>query len=222
MNLLDFQKKTGYIYKNPRLLETAFTHTSYANEHNLESYERLEFLGDAIVDFIVSEYLFLNHPELDEGDMSRIRAMLVCEKALGKLAKKLDMGKYIRLGKGAEQSGDRERSSVLSDVFEAHIAAMYLDNGYEKARDYLLSIYDGEIEQATEEKEIDYKTMLQEKLQKNGACDIFYELIGTDGPIHHCLFTFRVLCNGKELGRGRALSKKAAQQLAAKEALNKL
>ncbi len=222
MNLLDFQKKTGYIYKNPRLIETAFTHSSYANEHNLESYERLEYLGDAIVDFIVGEYLFINHPELDEGDMSRIRALLVCEKALSRLARKLDMGKHIRLGKGAEQSGDRERRSVLSDVFEAHIAAMYLDNGFERTREYLLSIYDGEIEEAATQKVIDYKTMLQERLQKNGPCDIFYELIGTDGPIHHCVFTFRVLCNGKELGRGEALSKKDAQQLAAREALNNL
>ena len=217
MNLLDFQKKTGYIYKNPNLLETAFTHPSYANEHGLESYERLEYLGDAIVDFIVGEYLFLNHSELNEGDMSRIRALLVCEKALGELAVKLDIGKYIRLGKGAEQSGDRSRPSVLSDVFEAHIAAMYLDNGLERTREYLLSIYGSAIEDAATSKAIDYKTMLQEKLQKNGPCHIEYELVSADGPIHNCLFTFRVLCNDKELGRGEALSKKQAQQLAAKK-----
>lgn len=222
MNIDNFQKKIGYFFKNPDLLKTAFTHSSYANENNTTDYQRLEFLGDAIVDFIVGEYLFMHYPQMNEGDMSRVRASLVCEKALGELALKLNLNEYILLGKGAEHSGDRLRSSILSDVFEAHIAAMYLDNGFENTRSYLLSIYGDKIAMAATNNFIDYKTLLQEKLQKNGPCNIEYEMISAQGPVHHCMFTFAVLLNGSELGRGSALSKKDAQQLAARDALKKL
>lgn len=222
MKINDFQKKIGYFFKNESLLEAAFTHTSYGNENGTQNYQRLEFLGDAIVDFIVGEYLFRNYPQMNEGEMSRVRASLVCEKALGELALKLNLSEYILLGKGAENSGDRHRSSILSDVFEAHIAAMFLDNGFENTRDYLLSIYGDEIDKAAKGNTVDYKTLLQERLQKNGQCEIEYKLLDAEGPVHHCNFTFSVLLNGKELGRGTALSKKEAQQLAAKNALNTL
>ena len=122
MDINQFQKTIGYFFRDSQLLHTAFTHTSYANEHNTESYERLEFLGDAIVDFLVGEYLFNNFPDLDEGMMSRIRAALVCEKTLSELAREIGIDQCMLLGNGAEQSGERNRPSILSDMFEAHIA----------------------------------------------------------------------------------------------------
>lgn len=223
MDINQFQKRIGYYFKNPELLQTAFTHTSYANEHNIKSYERLEFLGDAIVDFLVGEYLFNNFPDLDEGRMSRVRAALVCEKALCELAVQLGIDKCMLLGNGAEQSGERNRPSILSDMFEAHIAAMYLDAGIENTRDYLYSIYGKKIADAAQSGHvIDYKTMLQEKLQKNGPCTIVYEIVSADGPVHHCLFEMQVTANGKTLGKGSAYSKKEAQQRAAEDALSKL
>ena len=223
MDINQFQKKIGYFFKNPELLKTAFTHTSYANEHNIKSYERLEFLGDAIVDFLVGEYLFNNFPELDEGMMSRVRASLVCEKALSELAGKLEIDECMLLGNGAENSGDRNRPSILSDMFEAHIAAMYLDAGIDNTRDYLYSIYGKKIGEAVKSGQvIDYKTKLQEKLQENGPCNISYELISAEGPVHHCLFKMQVVADGKILGQGSAYNKKEAQQKAAENALNKL
>ena len=223
MDINKFQKNIGYFFKNPQLLQTAFTHTSYANENNVASYERLEFLGDAIVDFLVGEYLFLNFSELDEGMMSRLRALLVCEGALSSLALELKIDECMLLGNGAEQSGERKRPSILADMFEAHIAAMYLDAGLDNTRDYLLSVYADKINEAAKSgKIIDYKTKLQEKLQENGPCNIVYNLVSSDGPVHHCLFNMQVVADGKILGSGTAYSKKQAQQAAAEDALNKL
>ena len=223
MKINEFQKNIGYFFKNPDLLKTAFTHTSYANENNIESYERLEFLGDAIVDFLVGEYLFTNFPSLDEGMMSRVRAALVCEKTLGELAVEIGIEKCMLLGHGAELSGERNRPSILSDMFEAHIAAMYLDAGIDNTREYLYSTYGERISKAAESGQvIDYKTKLQEKLQQNGPCTITYEIISEDGPVHHCLFEMQVSADGKALGKGSAYSKKEAQQRAAEDALSKL
>lgn len=223
MDINKFQKNIGYFFKNPQLLQTAFTHTSYANENNVASYERLEFLGDAIVDFLVGEYLFVNFCELDEGMMSRLRASLVCEGALSSLALELRIDECMLLGNGAEQSGERKRPSILADMFEAHIAAMYLDAGIDNTRDYLLSVYRDKINEAVKGgKIIDYKTRLQEKLQENGPCTIVYNLVSSDGPVHHCLFNMEVVADGKVLGSGSAYSKKQAQQAAAEDALNKL
>jgi len=223
MKIHEFHKNIGYFFKNPDLLKTAFTHTSYANENNMESYERLEFLGDAIVDFLVGEYLFTSFPSLDEGMMSRVRAALVCEKALSELATEIGIEKCMLLGHGAELSGERNRPSILSDMFEAHIAAMYLDAGIDNTREYLYSIYGERISKAVESGQvIDYKTKLQEKLQQNGPCTITYEIVKEDGPVHHCLFEMQVTANGKILGKGSAYSKKEAQQRAAEDALSKL
>ena len=223
MDINQFQKNIGYFFKNSQLLKTAFTHTSYANEHGIESYERLEFLGDAIVDFLVGEYLFYNFPGINEGMMTRIRAALVCEKTLSELATEIGIGECMLLGNGAELCGDRTRPSILADMFEAHIAAMYLDAGIDNTREYLRSLYKGRIEKAAKSGQvIDYKTKLQEKLQEKGACNIVYEIISSDGPIHHCLFEMQVVANGKILGKGSAYSKKEAQQRAAEDALNKL
>ncbi len=223
MDINQFQKQIGYFFKNPKLLRTAFTHTSYANENNIESYERLEFLGDAIVDFLVGEYLFNNFSTLDEGMMSRIRAALVCEKALSELGFEIGIDKCMLLGHGAEISGERNRPSIISDMFEAHIAAMYLDAGIDNTREYLYSIYGDRIEEAAKSGQvIDYKTKLQEKLQKNGPCNIAYEIVSAEGPVHHCLFEIQVSVDGKTLGKGSAYSKKEAQQKAAQNALENL
>ena len=223
MDIKEFQKKAGYFFKNPELLQSAFTHTSYANEHNIKSYERLEFLGDAIVDMVVAEYLYVNYPELDEGVMSKIRASLVCEKALAELARNLEIDKCMLLGNGAELSGDRNKASILSDMFEAHIAALYLDAGLDNVRDYIFSVYADRIDEAARKGAVaDYKTQLQEKLQQKGPCEIVYEQISAEGPVHHCLFEIQVVADGKVLGRGKAYSKKEAQQLAAKASLEQL
>lgn len=223
MDLAAFQKKIGYMFKNPGLIEAAFTHTSYANENRTDSYERLEFLGDAIVDFLVGEYLFRNYPNLDEGDMSRIRASLVCEKTLADLSVEIGIDRVMRLGHGAELAGDRHRVSILADMFEAHIAALYIDSGFENVRDYLYSVYGTLIDDAVAEgKILDYKTTLQEKLQQHGSCNIYYDIVDEDGPVHDCIFTVNVRCNGEVLGSGRGNSKKNAQQMAAKNALAKM
>ena len=223
MKINEFQKNIGYFFKNSKLLKTAFTHTSYANENNIESYERLEFLGDAIVDFLVGEYLFKNFPSIDEGMMSRIRAALVCEKALSELGMEIGIDKCMLLGHGAELSGERKRPSIISDMFEAHIAAMYLDTGLDNTRDYLYALYGDRIQKAAESGQvIDYKTKLQEKLQENGPCNIVYEIVSAEGPVHHCLFEVQVSADGKKLGKGSAYSKKEAQQRAAEDALENL
>ncbi len=223
MNITEFQKKTGYFFKNPELLKAAFTHTSYANEHNTESYERLEFLGDAIVDMLVAEVLFSKYPDIDEGTMSRIRASLVCEKALCELAENIGIGACMLLGNGAEMSGYRKNASILSDMFEALVAAIYLDAGFDNARDYVISVYGDKIDEVVKKGNVvDYKTQLQEKLQVKGACEIVYKQLSAEGPVHHCLFEMQVVADGKVLGTGKAYSKKEAQQLAAKEALEKL
>ncbi len=223
MDLTEFQKKTGYFFKNPKLLQTAFTHTSYSNENKTESYERLEFLGDGLVNMIVAEYLYMNSSGLSEGEMSRLRSSLVCEKALSELATEIEIEKYMLLGNGAELSGDRKKPSILADMFEAHVAALYFDAGFENVRDYVISLYGDRIDNAIKNGGfIDYKTQLQEKLQKNGSCEIVYEQISAEGPVHHCLFEIQVVANGKVLGKGAAYSKKEAQQMAARTALEKL
>lgn len=223
MNIMQFQKRIGYFFKDSELLKRAFTHSSYANEHNTQSYERLEYLGDAIVDFLIGEYLFNNFPSLNEGMMSRVRASLVCEKALSELATEIGIDSYMLLGNGAKQSGEGKRPSILADMFEAHIAAMYLDAGLDNTREYLISLYGDRINNAVSSKElIDYKSKLQETLQENGACNILYELVSSEGPVHHCLFEMQVTVDGKVLGTGSAYSKKEAQQRAAENALNNL
>ncbi len=223
MDINNFQKKIGYFFKDKALLTEAFTHSSYAYENNTKSYERLEFLGDAIVDFLVGEYLFMNYPDIDEGDMSRIRASLVCEKALGEIALSLSVNDYILLGNGAEQAGDRLRPSILSDVFEAFIAAMYIDCGFENTRAFLISLFEERIQSTVRIGSfVDYKTKLQEKLQEKGACLIEYKIISETGPVHDCVFEALVLFNGKEIGKGSAKSKKEAHQKAAADALKNL
>jgi ribonuclease-3 len=223
MEIYDFQKRIGYFFKNPQLLETAFTHTTYAIEHNVESYQRLEFLGDAIVDFLVGEYLYKKHPHLNEGMMTHLRASLVCEEALSSLALKIGLDQYILLGNGAQSEGKQNNPSILADVFEAHLAAMYLDAGMENTRDYLFSLYGDEIDKVViMGRQADYKTRLQEKMQQKGPCKITYEVISATGPVHDCVFEVEVVADGRVLGKGSANSKKKAQIAAAKDALSKM
>ena len=223
MNVKEFQKKTGYFFKNESLLIEAFSHSSYANEKGTQSYERLEFVGDAIVDFLVGEYLYKNFPDMSEGAMSKTRASLVCEEYLAKLALDLKIDECVLLGHGAEQTGGRKKQSILSDVFEAHIAAIYFDAGLDNVRDYLFAIYGKSIDEMVKKGDTDdYKTKLQELLQKNGSCNIVYEIVNEEGPTHDCVFTVSVSANGKVLGTGSAKSKKGAQQNAAADALKKI
>ena len=221
----DLEKKIGYTFRSPRLLETALTHSSYANEKHdgdCESYERLEFLGDSILGFTTAEFLYAYEPALPEGSMTRLRAELVCESSLHKVALALDLGRYMRLGKGEERSGGRERPSILADMVEAIIAALYLDAGLEQAKSFIMSRVLKDAEISEEHRSQDYKTVLLELVQRKADQHIAYELIGESGPDHNKRFTFRVSVNGVSAGEGTGRTKKEAEQMAAKQALETL
>ena len=209
----------GYKFKNPELLEIALTHTSYANESRtpVKHNERLEFLGDSVLQIVSADYLFHAYADRPEGDLTRIRASLVSEGALFQFAQEIDLGEYLRLGRGEERCGGRTRPSVVSDAFEAVIAALYLDGGMEVARKFILPFI-------TEGKhaEADYKTRLQEVVQQDPSAVLKYEVTGETGPDHNKQFTVCVWRNGELLAEGRGRSKKAAEQHAAKVALEKL
>ena len=211
----ELEKKLGYTFRDPELLRAALYHSSYANEHRSEgirSNERLEFLGDAVLGFVSAEHLFKKHPELPEGDLTRIRAALVCEESLHEVAQSLDLGNYLLLGKGEEQGGGRCRASIF--------AAVYLAGGMDAASDLIHRVLlDKEREEVVEERRRDYKTELQELVQRRSGQVLHYELTGTSGPDHAKQFTFRVTLNGRELGQGTGRSKKEAEQSAARSAL---
>ena len=209
----------GYKFKNPKLLETALTHTSYANESRtpVQHNERLEFLGDSVLQIVSADYLFHAYADRPEGDLTRIRSSLVSEGALFQFAQEINLGEYLRLGRGEERCGGRTRPSVVSDAFEAVIAALYLDGGMEVAKSFILPFI-------TEGKtaEDDYKTRLQEVVQQDPSAVLKYEVTGETGPDHNKQFTVCVWRNGELLAEGRGRSKKAAEQHAAKLALEKL
>lgn len=214
--LQELEKAIGYTFHNIELLRVAVTHTSYANEskkgekHN----ERLEFLGDSVLGVVVADYLFHEAGHLPEGQLTRKRAGLVCEQALFGFAKQIQLGKYLRLGKGEERSGGRQRPSILSDAFEAVIAAIYLDGGLEAARAFILPF-------VTEGKPAgeDYKTRLQEVVQQNPEERLRYVVAGESGPDHDKHFVVEVHLNSNCIGRGEGHSKKIAEQQAARQAL---
>ena len=223
MKIKEFQKKLGYEFKNIELLERALTHTSYANENSVQSYERLEFLGDAVLQLLTSKYIYINYPDFPEGKMSKMRANIVCEATLFQIACKLNLGEYALLGKGEEITGGRQRPSILADMVEATLAAIYLDGGIEKAQEVIFDAYGHIIENAAQGKlNFDYKTALQEKLQEKGSCTIEYILIEEEGPAHNKLFTMAVSVEGVSLGEGKGKTKQEAQQQAAKNALEKV
>lgn len=218
----EFQKRIGYSFKDPKLLYEALSHSSFANENKKQrnSNERLEFLGDSVLSIVVSDHIFEHFKHLPEGELTKLRASLVCEKALFEFSKKIELGKYIFLGKGEEMTGGRERASIVSDAMEAVIAAIYLDGGIEAARKHIMSFLPKDLDTGHSPTSFhDYKTLLQEIIQKNPEERIEYFLRGEDGPDHDKRFTVQVLLNSNVIGTGVGRSKKTAEQNAAKEAL---
>ena len=222
MKLENFEEKIGYKFKNIELLKTAFSHTSYAHERKTESNEKLEFLGDAILEFTVSEYLYNKYKKLKEGEMTKVRASVVCEKSLHKIALKYHFDDLLYLGKGEKISGGNHKKAILADSVEAVIAAIFLDSGLEEAKKFILENLKEAIEQASKSVgQKDYKTVLQEKLQKHGTVHIEYSIIKEEGPDHDKTFVAEVKCNGKQLAVGQGNTKKQAEMEAARVALEK-
>ena len=215
------EQKIGYRFHNRELLVTALTHSSYANERHGEaqSYERQEFLGDSILGLVTAEFLFTHEPPLPEGRMTRMRAELVCEASLHKTALELGLGSYMRLGRGEEHTGGRERPSILADMVEAIIAAIYLDSGMDEARRFILARVLRDAAFDDSHRSADYKTRLQELVQRKSNQVIAYDLVEETGPDHDKTFTFEVLINGAVSGRGSGKTKKEAEQMAAARAL---
>ena len=218
----EFQEKIGYKFKNEKLIIEALSHSSYANEckKQRKNNERLEFLGDSVLSVIVSDYIFEHFKHLPEGELTKLRASLVCEQALFDFSKKIDLGKYIFLGKGEEITGGRERPSIVSDAFEAVIAAIYLDGGLKVASKYVLSCIPEDVKPHSVVSFVDYKTALQEIIQKNPEEKVEYVLTDESGPDHDKKFTVNVMLNSNVIGTGIGKSKKSAEQNAAKEALS--
>ena len=214
----ELEKNIGYIFKNKELLRLALTHSSYANERMVRSdNERLEFLGDSVLGFITAEYLFSTLTDRPEGELTKLRANAVCEKSLAQFAAEIDLGEYILLGKGEIMTGGKQRPSILSDAFESVIAAIYLDGGMDEAKKFVLRFVSKsttDTVQAT-----DYKTLLQEVIQKNPDEHLTYRLVAESGPDHNKEFTVEVYLNSNCVGTGSGHSKKKAEQAAAKVAL---
>ena len=221
MKLLeDYEKLIGYRFEDRSLLETALTHSSYANEHKCKSYERLEFLGDSVLGFVTAEYLFSHFPDLPEGELTKNRAALVCEKSLCGFSKALRVGEFLRLSHGEMNSGGRERASILADVFESTTAAIYLDSGrLEEAKRFILRFIVPAAKAQNVKPFKDYKTTLQEIIQQNPEEKLEYMVTGESGPDHDKHFTVEVHLNSNVIGKGGGRSKKEAEQQAAREAL---
>ena len=219
-SIQQLQDTIGYKFHNPVFLEVALTHSSYANEvkHQLKYNERQEFLGDAVLSIIVSDYLFNNYT-VPEGELTKLRAAIVCEKALDVMANKIHLGEYLRLGRGEEMTGGRTRPSIIADAFEALIAAIYLDSGIESARAFVLPFVTEMLEHEDSLSFKDYKTILQEIIQQNPEEKLVYKLVGEKGPDHDKRFVVDVMLNSNVIGKGEGRSKKNAEQMAAKEAL---
>ena len=216
------EEKLGYRFTDRALLEKALTHSSYANENRgrgLESNERLEFLGDSVLGMVTADYLYRTHPDLPEGDLTRTRAALVCESSLVEVAQRLDLGAYLKLGRGEEAGGGRERQSILADAVEAVFAAVYLDGGMEQIRSLIHRVLLSRAPAAEERK--DYKTTLQEIVQRRIGQQLTYHMMEESGPDHNKTFVFEVRLNGEPIGRGGGHSKKEAEQAAARDALAK-
>ncbi|MBQ2964511.1 MAG: ribonuclease III [Clostridia bacterium] len=218
-DLKSFQQKIDYKFNNEELLLTALTHSSYANECGGAFNERLEFLGDSVLGFISAEFFFSNRKSMPEGELTKLRAATVCEKSLFGFAKEIDLGSYIRLGKGETNTGGRERPSILSDAFEAVIAAIYLDGGMDEAKKFVLRFLREAQSHKNDSAFKDYKTVLQEIIQRNPEERLEYVLVGESGPAHDKIFEVEIHLNSNCIGRGSGHSKKLAEQAAAGEAL---
>ncbi len=223
VNYSELEKNIGYTFKNKELLKTALTHTSYANENQVNSNEKLEFLGDSILEFISSIYIYNNYTNLKEGEMTKVRAQVVCEASLFKVAMTHNFSDFLRLGKSEIVSGGQVKEAILADSVEAIIAAMYIDGGLEPVNEFIINNLKDEIEFASKNVgQKDYKTVLQEILQKHGDVHIEYKIIKEAGPDHNKIFNAEVIYNGKVLETGEGRSKKLAEMDAARHAIDKL
>lgn len=220
----DLEKRLGYSFQNKTLLEHALTHSSYANENrrtSLSSNERLEFLGDSILGFVVAEFLFQTFHQWPEGELTRMRADLVCERSLAKAARGLELGRFLKLGHGEEQNGGRERESILADAVEAILAAAYLDGGFSAPAGIIRRLLLRDV-QGEKTQNVDFKTALQELVQRERDQLIQYHLLAETGPDHDKIFSVEVTVNGTAVGTGSGSSKKRAEQAAAKAAIVRL
>lgn len=225
MKILDFQKEYQVEFDNPELLKQAFIHSSYANEHqykNIQDNERLEFLGDAVLEISVSKYIYGKYTSMAEGKMTRLRAALVCEPSLAKIAKEIGFGNYIILGKGEDRSGGRQRISILADVFEAFLGALYIDQGLRAVDNFLMKHMFPRIKNGAYSHTMDYKSKLQEILQQHIRTTATYQDISKSGPAHNRTFTVGVYIKNELLATGRGKSKKIAEQNAAEQALDRI
>lgn len=223
--LKELKEKFNLVFHDADLLEQAFTHSSYVNEHRylqLSDNERLEFLGDAVLELAVSKFLYREYPKVPEGKLTKLRAAIVCEESLAKFAKECRFDQSIRLGKGEEHSGGRNRPALLCDLFEAFLGALYLDQGFEAVETFLEKVVFPKILAGAFSHEMDHKTRLQEVLQRSGDVLIDYRLIKEEGPAHERQFWTQVYFNGEKIGEGQGKSKKLAEQAAAANALNQL
>ncbi|MGJ7910651.1 ribonuclease III [Neobacillus sp. LXY-1] len=218
----ELQHSLGFFFENEKLLKQAFTHSSYVNEHRrkpFEDNERLEFLGDAVLELTISQFLFKRYSSMSEGELTKLRAAIVCEPSLVSFANELGFGKLILLGKGEEMTGGRERPALLADVFEAFIGSLYLDQGIDKVIEFLEQIVFPKISAGAFSHVMDFKSQLQELVQRDGSGVIEYRVLQEKGPAHNKEFVSKVTLSGEELGVGTGRSKKEAEQHAAQKAL---
>lgn len=221
MNMQVLEERLGHAFQNRKLLETALTHPSFGGDHHVPHYQRLEFLGDAVLELAVSRYLFFELPDVDEGKLTRIRAFLVREETLCRAAERLGLGRYINLSVGEERSGGRRKPSILCDVVEAVLAAVYLDGGFDEAVRIIALVLKDELRPEVLKDHLDAKSRLQELMQREGAMPV-YEFVSVEGPPHAPVFSYRVLEGEQELGAGEGTSKQNAQQAAARDALKRM
>lgn len=221
MNMQVLEERLGHVFQNRKLLETALTHPSFGGDHHVPHYQRLEFLGDAVLELAVSRYLYFELPEVDEGKLTRIRAALVREESLNRAARRIGLGEFIRLSVGEERSGGREKPSILSDVMEAVLAAVYLDAGFDEAVRIIGMVLGEELRPEVLKDHLDAKSRLQELMQREGRMPS-YDYLSMEGPPHAPVFSYRVMDGEQELGRGSGTSKQNAQQAAARDALKRM
>ena len=221
MNIREIEARLGYRFENPKLLETALTHPSFGGDHHVPHYQRLEFLGDAVLELAISRHLFFELPEVDEGKLTRIRAFIVREETLCRAAQRLGLGDHIRLSVGEERSGGRKKPSILCDVLESVLAAVYLDGGFDQAVRIIALALEEELRPEVLQDHLDAKSRLQELLQRDGMMPA-YEFVSMEGPPHAPVFTYRVMKGEQELGFGQGTSKQNAQQASARDALKRM
>ncbi|CDQ40147.1 ribonuclease III [Virgibacillus salexigens] len=224
MNIAQLEQQLDIQFRDHNLITQAFTHSSYVNEHRDEGYadnERLEFLGDAVLELGVSQYLFREHPHMPEGEMTKLRASIVCEPSLASFARGLELGQFIRLGKGEEQTGGRDRSALLADVFEAFLGALYLDKGFNASLQFLETFVFPKIINGAFSHAMDYKSQLQELIQQVRNHSVSYKIVEERGPSHHKEFVANVFLKDEVYGSGVGRTKKEAEQRAAKAAIDK-